>query len=132
MTIIHAQAGLTASIVDAAVQLHRDLGPGLFEATYEMLMADELVRRGHAVVRQCVLPITYRGRTIEQAYRIDMRVDDLVILEIKSSERHSAMYRRQLLTYLRFTRLEVGLVLNFGLATMKDGIDRVVNDIRVP
>jgi len=69
---------------------------------------------------------------VEQAYRIDLLIDEKVVVEVKASEHHSAMYRRQLLTYLRFTRLEVGLVLNFGLATMKDGIDRVANSYRVP
>jgi iron complex transport system substrate-binding protein len=123
---------LTASIVDAAVRLHKDLGPGMFESTYEILLADLLSSRGHVVQRQLVLPVTYRGREVDQAFRIDMLVDRSVVLEIKASEHHSAMYRRQLLTYLRFTRLEVGLVLNFGLATMKDGIDRVSNSYRVP
>jgi iron complex transport system substrate-binding protein len=123
---------LTASIVDAAIQLHKDLGPGMFESTYEALLAEVLASRGHELKRQVVLPVTYRGRTIEQAFRIDMLVDRSVVVEVKASEHHSAMYRRQLLTYLRFCRLEVGLVLNFGLATMKDGIDRVSNSNRIP
>jgi iron complex transport system substrate-binding protein len=84
------------------------------------------------VARQVVLPLTYRSRRIDQAFRIDLLVDRVVVVEVKASERHSSMYRRQLLTYLRFTRLEVGLVLNFGLATMKDGIDRVLNQHVVP
>jgi len=99
----------------------------MFESTYELLLADELERRGHAIRRQLVLPITYRERDIAQAFRIDMLVDCSVVVEVKASEHHSAIYRRQLLTYLRFMRLEVGLVLNFGLATMKDGVDRVIN-----
>ena len=128
----YPHAAITASIVDAAVRLHQDLGPGMFESTYELLLADELVVRGHGVQRQLVLPITFRGRKVEQAFRIDLLIDGKVVVEVKASEHHSAMYRRQLLTYLRFTRLEVGLVLNFGLVTMKDGIDRVANSYRVP
>ena len=132
MSPIFNHAGLTASIVDAAVRLHQDVGPGMFESTYELLLADELERRGHLVVRQVVLPITFRSRRIDQAFRIDLLVDHHIVIEVKASEHHSAMYRRQLLTYLRFTRLQVGLVLNFGLATMKEWIDRVVNDRVVP
>jgi len=109
-----------------------DLGPGMFESTYELLLADELSAKGHFVQRQLVLPISFRGRTLDQAFRIDMLVDRKVVIEVKASEHHSAMYRRQLLTYLRFTRLEVGLVLNFGLGTMKEGIDRVANSYRLP
>lgn len=104
----------------------------MFETTYELLLADALSCRGHAVQRQVVVPVTYRGRSIDQAFRIDMLVDRKVVIEVKASEHHSAMYRRQLLTYLRFTRLEVGLVLNFGLATMKEGIDRVANSYKIP
>ncbi|MCE2955179.1 MAG: GxxExxY protein [Gemmatimonas sp.] len=129
--IIH-HVGVTASIVDSAVRLHRDVGPGMFESTYEMLLADELERRGHTVARQVVLPLTYRSRRIDQAFRIDLLIDRAVVVEVKACERHSAMFRRQLLTYLRFTRLEVGLVLNFGLSTMKEGIDRVINTHTVP
>lgn len=104
----------------------------MFESTYEVVLADVLAGRGHELRRQVVLPVTYRGRTIEQAFRVDILVDRVVVVEVKASEHHSTMYRRQLLTYLRFSRLEVGLVLNFGLATMKDGIDRVSNSYRVP
>jgi GxxExxY protein len=99
----------------------------MFESTYEILLADELERRGHIISKQVVLPITYRERKIAHAFRIDLLVDRSVVVEVKASEHHSAIYRRQVLTYLRFMRLEIGLVLNFGLATMKDGVDRVIN-----
>jgi len=119
---------ITASIVDAALQLHREIGPGMLESAYEVLLADELRNRGHSVVRQVALTTQYRGRTLGKAFRVDLLVDDVVIVEIKCSERRSPLYRRQLLTYMRLAHIHVGLVLNFGLETMKAGIDRVVND----
>lgn len=128
MALVSVHAEITGSIVEAAIDLHRALGPGMFESAYELLLGDELVRRGHAVQRQTVVPIRFRGRLVEQAFRMDILVDDRVIVEVKSTERNSALHRRQLLTYLRFTEREVGLVLNFGLPAMKEGIDRVLND----
>jgi GxxExxY protein len=119
---------ITASIVDAALQLHREIGPGMLESAYEVLLADELRNRGHSVVRQVALTTQYRGRTLDKAFRVDLLVDDVVIVEIKCSERRSPLYRRQLLTYMRLAHIHVGQVLNFGLETMKAGIDRVVND----
>ncbi|WP_306520681.1 GxxExxY protein [Gemmatimonas sp.] len=119
---------ITASIVDAALQLHREIGPGMLESAYEVLLADELRNRGHAVVRHVALTTQYRGRTLDKAFRVDLLVDDVVIVEIKCSERRSPLYRRQLLTYMRLAHIHVGQVLNFGLETMKAGIDRVVND----
>jgi GxxExxY protein len=83
--IIH-HVGVTASIVDSAVRLHRDVGPGMFESTYEMLLADELERRGHTVARQVVLPLTYRSRRIDQAFRIDLLIDRAVVVEVKACE----------------------------------------------
>lgn len=119
---------ITASIVDAALQLHREIGPGMLESAYEVLLADELRNRGHSVVRQVALTTQCRGRTLDKAFRVDLLVYDVVIVEIKGSERRSPLYRRQLLTYMRLAHIHVGLVLNFGLETMKAGIDRVVND----
>jgi iron complex transport system substrate-binding protein len=132
MALAPQHSSVTASIVESAITLHRDLGPGLFESTYETLLADELGRRGHFIRQQYVLPLIYRGRKIDQAYRVDLLVDHAVVIEVKCTDRPSALHRRQLLTYLRMMRLEVGLVLNFGLATMKEGIDRVINNHIVP
>jgi len=132
MALAPQHSSITASIVESAITLHRDLGPGLFESTYETLLADELGRRGHFIRQQYVLPLIYRGRKIDQAYRVDLLVDHAVVIEVKCTDRPSALHRRQLLTYLRMMRLEVGLVLNFGLATMKEGINRVINNHIVP
>ena len=120
-------AEITASVIDAAVRLHQELGPGMLESAYELLLADELSRRGHEVERQRTVRIVHRGRTVDRAFRIDLLIDRLVVVEVKCNERHSPVYRRQLLTYLRLMKLEVGLMLNFGLPTMKAGIARVIN-----
>lgn len=124
--------GITADVVDASIQIHRDLGPGLFESVYEVLLMDELQRRGHTVERQKELPLTYRGRTLDHAFRIDLLVDGRVLVELKCSERPARVHARQLLTYLRIMRLPVGLVTNFGLDRMIDGINRVTTERFVP
>jgi iron complex transport system substrate-binding protein len=124
--------GITADVVDASIQIHRDLGPGLFESVYEVLLMDELERRGHTVERQKELPLTYRGRTLDHAFRIDLLVDGRVLIEVKCSERPARVHARQLLTYLRIMRLPVGLVTNFGLDRMIDGINRVTTERFVP
>jgi len=132
MALIPIHSDITGSIVDTAVQLHRDLGPSLLESTYEVLLQDELERRGHTVQSQLAIPLVFRGRTIEKAFRLDLLVDHVVVIEIKSTERSAPVHRMQVLTYLRLMRLQVGLVLNFGFETMKAGIDRVYNDRVVP
>ncbi len=132
MGLIQVHSGVTGAIVRASIALHRDLGPGLFESAYETLLADELDRAGYLVERQVVVPLTYRGRTIPQVYRLDLLVDRAVIVEIKCTERPAAIHKFQVLTYLRLMRLQVGLVLNFGLETMMQGIDRVYNNTIIP
>jgi GxxExxY protein len=132
MGLIPVHSEITGSIVKASIALHRDLGPGLFESAYEVLLADGLEQRGHLVERQVIVPLTYRGRTVPQAYRLDLLVDRVIIVEIKCSERAVPIHKLQLLTYLRLMRLRVGLVLNFGLETMKEGIDRIYNDRIIP
>ncbi len=132
MALIPMHSDITGSIVDTAVQLHRDLGPSLLESTYEVLLQDELERRGHTVQSQLAIPLVFRGRTIEKAFRLDLLVDHVVVIKSKSTERSAPVHRMQVLTYLRLMRLQVGLVLNFGFETMKAGIDRVYNDRVVP
>lgn len=132
MALIPLHTGITASIVEASIGIHTDLGPALFESTYEALLADELMRRGHHVDRQLIVPLRYRGRSYEQAYRLDLLVDRFVIVEVKCTERVLPIHKRQLLSYLRLMRLNVGLICNFGLETMKAGIDRIYNDRVVP
>ena len=118
---------ITGDIIDIAVKLHRAIGPGLLENVYEALLEVELKKRGHLVERQKELSIDYEDVHIENAYRMDMVVDNEVIVELKSTEKMHAVYPKQLKTYLVLANKKVGLLLNFGLSTMKNGIVRVVN-----
>jgi len=114
-------------VVDAAVSLHRDLGPGLLETVYEVLLAHVLRQRGLAVERQIPIPIEYRGIRFDEGFRADIIIEGKVILELKSVEMVNNAHKKQLLTYLRLTGLKLGYLLNFGEALMKDGITRIVN-----
>ena len=116
-------------VVDAAVQVHRDLGPGLLETVYEVVLARELERRGLRVERQVPVPIVYGGMRFEEAFRADIIVEGKVILELKSVEQRSKVHAKQVLTYLKLKGLKLGFVLNFGANLMKDGIERVVNGL---
>ena len=113
--------------MDAAVQVHKTFGPGLLESVYELILEAELKRRGHRVERQKDISFDYQGIHFENAFRLDVLVDDSVILELKSTEKMSTVYAKQLKTYLVLTGKTIGLVLNFGMATMKEGICRVAN-----
>ncbi|MBX9896902.1 MAG: GxxExxY protein [Qipengyuania sp.] len=108
--------------------MHRDLGPGLLETAYEALLASQLARRGIPVARQVVLPLNYDGVVVDNAFRIDLLVDDRLIVEIKSVERLAPVHGKQLLTYLRLTGKPLGLLLNFGEVLFKNGVKRVAND----
>ena len=114
-------------IVDSAVDLHRNLGPGLLETVYEVTLARALERRGLAVQRQVSVPIEYQGETFSEGFRADLIVGELVIVELKSLERVTPVHKKQLLTYLRLTGLKLGYLLNFGEALMRDGITRTIN-----
>ena len=114
-------------IVDSAVDLHRNLGPGLLETVYEVTLARALERRGLVVQRQVSVPIEYQGETFSEGFRADLIVGKLVIVELKSIERVTPAHKKQLLTYLRLTGLKLGYLLNFGEALMRDGITRTIN-----
>ncbi|MGZ9143517.1 MAG: GxxExxY protein [Candidatus Binatia bacterium] len=116
-------------IVDAAVAVHREVGPGLLESVYEVILAYELGQRGLAVKRQVPISIRYKHVTFEEAFCADLVVEDKVILELKSVEQVSQAHKKQLLTYLRLTGCKLGFLLNFGEALMKRGITRTVNGI---
>ena len=119
---------ITGAVLDAAVKLHRDLGPSLLESVYEVVLASALKRRGLHVQRQCSISFAYEGVTFEDAFRVDLIVNERVLVELKSVERIARVHPKQLLTYLRLMNLRVGLLLNFGAATMREGVKRVVND----
>jgi GxxExxY protein len=114
-------------IVDSAVELHRNLGPGLLETVYEVTLARSLERRGLAVRRQVGVDIKYQGEVFSEGFRADLIVGDLVIVELKSIERVTPAHKKQLLTYLRLSGLKLGYLLNFGEALMRDGITRTIN-----
>ena len=114
-------------IVDSAVDLHRNLGPGLLETVYEVTLARALERRGLVVQRQVSVPIEYQGETFIEGFRADLIVGKLVIVDLKSIERVTPAHKKQLLTYLRLTGLKLGYLLNFGEALMRDGITRTIN-----
>lgn len=121
---------LSTEIVDAAYRLHRDLGPGLLESVYEAVLAGMLTRRGLQVERQKVVPFEFDGMHFDEGLRVDLLVDGTVIVELKSVERLSPVHTKQVLTYLRLMNLSLGLLINFGAPTFKEGIRRVVNDHR--
>jgi GxxExxY protein len=114
-------------IVDAAVKVHKSLGPGLLELVYEVVLARELEQRGLAVKRQVPVLIQYEGLKFEEGFRADIIVEDKVIVELKSVEEIAAVHQKQVLTYLRLTGCKLGYVLNFGEALMKNGICLIIN-----
>jgi GxxExxY protein len=116
-------------VVDTAVMVHREIGPGLLESVYEVVLAYELGQRGLSVKRQVPILIHYKEMTFEEAFRADLVIDDRVIIELKSVEQVSQAHKKQLLTYLRLTGCKLGFLLNFGEALMKRGITRTVNGI---
>ncbi|CAD7336386.1 hypothetical protein SPHS6_00989 [Sphingobium sp. S6] len=121
---------ISGDVLDIALRVHRELGPGLLESVYEMIMAAKLAAIGYQVERQRAIDIEYDGLKFEAAFRIDLLVGGRLLVEIKSTERLSPAHGKQLLTYLRLTRQPVGLLINFGGATLKEGVKRVVNDYR--
>ncbi len=115
-------------VVDAAIEVHRTLGgPGLLESVYEEALTWELTERGLLIERQKEVPINYKGKRLGTPLRIDLLVDELVIVECKAVTNYNAIFEAQTMTYLRLTGLEVGLVINFGERFVKNGIKRVWN-----
>jgi GxxExxY protein len=119
---------ISGLILEAAIEVHRELGPGLLEKVYEVVLAHQLVARGLRVQRQQRVKIKLYGTVFPEAFRIDLLVQDIVVVEIKSTARHDPVFERQVLTYLRLMGLPVGLVLNFGCQTLLAGAKRVVNN----
>jgi GxxExxY protein len=120
---------ISKEIVDAAAQIHRELGPDLLESVYEAALACELQERGLKVERQVPVPITYKGLRFEEGFRADLIVGEIVVVELKSVSEITAAHRKQIQTYIRLKNLRLGLLLNFGAALMKNGIVRAVNGL---
>ena len=114
--------------VNCGYQIHKDLGPGLLENAYEALMAEALKQAGLNVHRQVAITMNYKGVLVENAFKIDLLVEEQLVLELKSIERLAPVHGKQVLTYLRLTNLQLGLLMNFGQAIFKDGLKRVAND----
>lgn len=113
--------------VDCGFHIHKELGPGLLESVYEALLGERLCRSGCSVERQKILPIKVDGLTFEEGYRVDLLVDGILIIEVKSVERLAPVHSKQLLTYIRLARQPVGLLMNFGGGTFREGLRRIVN-----
>lgn len=122
---------ITGDILDSAIKVHQKFGPGLLESVYEKILAIEVEKRGHRVECQKALPIRYEDRLIPDAFRMDLLVDGLVVVELKSTAQMSPVYFKQLRTYLVLSGLQVGLLINFGMNTLKEGFKRIVNNFGV-
>jgi GxxExxY protein len=118
---------ITQAIIGAAVEVHRQLGPGLLESSYEACLAYELIQGGLKVARQKELPLRYKEVTLDCGYRLDLLIEDCVVVEVKATEQMTPLYEAQLLSYLRLSGCKVGLLINFNSTTLLGGVRRLVN-----
>ena len=119
---------LARIVVDCGYRLHRELGPGLLENAYERLMFELLAADGLRVARQIAVPLQYNGIVIDNAFKADLLIENRLLVELKSTEKHEPVHAKQVITYLRLMNLPLGLLMNFGLPTFKAGIRRIAND----
>ncbi len=118
---------ISSQVIGAAIKVHSVLGPGLLESAYEVCLAQELRNRGHRVLTQVGLPVTYEGIKVDLGFRMDLLVDGCLVIELKACEALAPVHKTQLLSYLRFSEKHLGLLINFHVDQLKDGIVRVVN-----
>jgi len=118
---------VSEAAIGAAIEVHSALGPGLLESAYEGCLEHELISRGLSVARQLPLPVIYKGVKVECGFRLDLVVDEAVILESKSVDRLEAIHSAQLMTYLKLTGLHLGLLMNFNVTRLVDGVKRIVH-----
>jgi len=118
---------ITEGIIGAAIEVHRNLGPGLLESAYQAALAYELIQRGYKVEQQKPLPLLYKEIKLDAGYRLDSLINDKVVLEIKSSDKIIPIHDAQILSYLRLSGCKVGLLINFNVKLLKNGIKRVIN-----
>lgn len=118
---------LARKAIERGLFVHRKLGPGLLESIYEAVLATGLAREGLRVERQKLVPMTFEGITYAESFRLDLLIECTLIIEVKSTERNLPIYSKQLLTYLRLTEQPVGLLMNFGYPTFREGLKRIVN-----
>jgi GxxExxY protein len=119
----------SGAVIDAALKVHRALGPGLLEAVYERCLVHELRKRGHLIVQQLALPVLYDGICIDLGYRIDLLVDGAIVVEVKSVGKLAPIHNAQVLSYLRLGGYKIGLLLNFNVPYLRDGIRRLVHHL---
>lgn len=117
---------LSQKIIGLAIDIHKELGPGLLESTYQQCMAHELAMNEIPYKKECPLPVNYKGIRIDAGYRIDFLVDDKIIIELKSVELIVPVHRAQILTYLKLSNKKLGLLINFNVSKLIDGIDRII------
>lgn len=120
---------VTGTVLDCCIQIHRELGPGLFESVYEEVLSYELDRHGYKVERQAGIDVEWDGQSMGLGFRADMIVESLVIIELKSVEKLQPIHFKQLQTYLKLTDLKVGLLINFNESLLKNGFHRIANGI---
>ena len=118
---------LTSEIIAAAIEVHRHLGPGLLESTYEECLNTELAERGLCIERQLAFPVFYKGHRLNTGYRIDLLVNEQVVIELKAVQKIEPIHLAQLLTYMKLSDKKYGLLLNFNVPLMKNGIRRLLN-----
>lgn len=119
---------LASIVVDCGFHIHKDLGPGLLESAYELILAELIEERGLSIRRQVPVPIDYKGVVVDNAFKIDLLIDNRLIVELKSTERNAPVHAKQVLTYLRLMNLPLGLLMNFGMPTFKGGLQRIANN----
>lgn len=120
---------ISKTIVDCSIKIHKTLGPGLFESVYETALEYELQKSGLYVLTQVAIPVVYDTIKLEAGFRADILVENKVIIEIKSIETIAPIHKKQLLTYLRLSNKKLGLLINFNVELLKDGITRIVNNL---
>jgi len=121
--------GIATSVVNCALEIHKDLGPGLLESVYEVLLADSLAQSGFRVERQKSIPIHFRGKSFDEGFRADLVVERTVLVELKSVESLARVHKKQVLTYMKLSHLKLGLLINFGGELLKGNIERLVNQL---
>ena len=117
---------IAKNIVDASFQVHKTIGPGLLESAYEIFLFEELKNRGHTLKRQYPLSVQYKNAKVDMAYRIDLIVDDKILIELKSVDKISSIHHAQIMTYLRLSNIKLGFLINFNVPLIKNGIKRFV------
>jgi len=123
---------LAKIVVQAALELHKEIGPGLLESVYDVLLASTLREQGLEVERQKPIPVVFRGKYFDEGFRADLVVSGLLLVELKSVAALAAVHRKQVLTYLRLGNFKLGLLINFGGALLKGNIERLVNNLEEP